>query len=101
MKLEVAVVEIIKARVAAHQARLGDRADEEDRRRRAVIRPLRGVFLDPAAEFAEGRAGRRGLPGRPRRGRRERRRPNRTARSSSAACVPSWLAWVSKPSSEV
>jgi len=36
------------------QAGLGHRADEEDRRRRAVIRSLRCILRDPAAELAEG-----------------------------------------------
>ena len=53
MKLQVAVVEIIETRVAAHESGLGDRSHDEDRRGRAVIRPLRRVFLDPAAELAE------------------------------------------------
>ena len=51
--LQVAVVEIVETRVVAHQSRLGDRPDDEDRRGRAVIGPLRGVLLDPAAELAE------------------------------------------------
>ena len=54
VELQVAVVEVVQTRMFAHQARLGDRSDEEDRRRRAVVRPVRGVLLYPAPEFAEG-----------------------------------------------
>ena len=99
--LQVAVVEVIETRVAAHESGLGDRSHDEDRRGGAVVGPRRRVLLHPAAELAEREQGDAvPLPG-GRRGRRGTRRPNRRARFRSAACVPSWLAWVSKPSSEV
>ena len=53
MKLEVAVVEIVETRVAAHESGLSDRSHDEHRRSRTVIGSLRCVFLDPPAEFAE------------------------------------------------
>ena len=53
MKLEVAIVEIIQTRVAAHESGLGDRPHDEDRCGGSVIRPLRRVFLDPPAELTE------------------------------------------------
>ena len=43
--------------MAAHESWLGDRSHHEDRRGGSVIRALRRVFLDPAAEFAEGEQG--------------------------------------------
>ena len=52
--LQVAVVEVVEARVVADEAGLGDRSDDEQRRGGAVVGPVRGVLRDPAAELAEG-----------------------------------------------
>ena len=100
MILQVAVVEVVEAGVGADQSGLGDRSDEEHRRGRAVVGPARGILRDPAAELAEGQHGDPvGLAGG---GRSSWNAAIESDSSvSSAAWVPSWLAWVSKPSSDV
>ena len=53
MKLQIAIVEVVKAGVATHQPRRRDRPDHEDGCGRAMVGALRRVFLNPTAEFAE------------------------------------------------
>jgi hypothetical protein len=98
--LQVAVIEVVEVRVRADQAGGRDRADNEQGRGGAVVGLLAGILAHSAAELAESqRATRSAWPP-----------PARSVWNAatesdssfkSAACAPNWLAYVSKPSSEM
>ena len=58
VRLQVTVLEIGQAGSRAHQAAVNGPADDEDRRRRVVVRPVGGVLGDAPAKLAEDQHGR-------------------------------------------
>ena len=57
MELQIAVVEVLQARVLTDQSGLLDRPDEEDRSRGAVVGAVRSVLGDPPTKLAEDEQG--------------------------------------------